>query len=176
MSVTCSARMPATPSSRRGSCTGPSRTLGSRRAAGEYLVTNGREWQWRVLPDGQVFHVHAMAASDRTLYAATSAWRAGLRRSDDAAATWRVVYDQPTPRGLVSRLTALAVLDQTLYAGLTAFGDGGAKLLRADGDTGASGADQSKTTCASSPEGPRVLNFTMLKFGLTSKSRGSVCE
>jgi sulfatase modifying factor 1 len=102
---------------------------------GEYAVTNGREWQWRILPDGQVFHVHAMAVSGRTLYAATSAWHAGLQRSDDGGVTWRVVYDHPTPGRLVSRLTALAVLDQTLYAGLTAFSDGGAKLLRADGDT-----------------------------------------
>jgi len=102
---------------------------------GEYAVTNGREWQWRILPEGNVFHVHAMAASGQTLFAATSAWHAGLQRSDDGGMTWRVLYDHPTPTGLVSRLTALAVLGRTLYAGLTAFGEGGPKLLRAEGET-----------------------------------------
>lgn len=96
---------------------------------GEYLVTNGAEWGWRVLPEGQVFHIHAMAASGGALFAATSAWRAGLQRSDDAGAHWRIEYDHPTPPGLVSRLTALAVLDGTLYAGLTAYAEPGAKLL-----------------------------------------------
>ena len=102
---------------------------------GEYVVTNGRDWQWRILPEGQVFHVHAMAARGGTLFAATSAWRAGLQRSDDGGVTWRPVYDHPTPSGLVSRLTTLAVFDGTLYAGLTAFGDSGVKLFRAEGNT-----------------------------------------
>lgn len=102
---------------------------------GEYLVTNGREWQWRILPAGQVFHVHAFAARGGSLFAATSAWRAGLQRSDDGGLSWRVVYDHPTPPGDVSRITTLAVLDGTLYAGLTAHGENGVKLLRLIGET-----------------------------------------
>ncbi len=102
---------------------------------GEYLVTNGLEWQWRILPDGEVFHVHAMAARRGALFAATSAWRGGLQRSDDDGATWRVSYDHPTPPGSVSRLTTLAVLDGALYAGLTAPGREGVKLLTMVGDT-----------------------------------------
>ncbi len=101
---------------------------------GEYAVTNGRAWRWRVLPDGEVFHVHAMAARGRTLFAATSAWRAGLQRSDDGGRTWRVIYDHPTlPRSL-SRLTSLAVLDGRLYAALTTFGGEGVNLMALDGD------------------------------------------
>ncbi len=102
---------------------------------GEYVVTNGREWQWRVVSGSEAFHVHAMAAHGRTLYAATSAWRATLQRSDDEGQTWRVVYDHPSTPGLVSRVTALGFLDGVLYAGVTTLGDDGVKLLRMAGDT-----------------------------------------
>ncbi len=102
---------------------------------GEYMVTNGRDWQWRALPDGRVFHVHAMAAHGGTLYAATSAWRAGLQRSDDGGASWRVVYDHPTKPGLVSRITTLEVFEGKLYAGLTNWRESGARLLRWSGET-----------------------------------------
>jgi formylglycine-generating enzyme required for sulfatase activity len=101
---------------------------------GEYVVTDGRRWRWATLPSGDVFHVHAFAVSGGALFAATSAWRAGLQRSDDGGATWRVIYDHPTPAGLVSRITALTVLDDVLYAALSA-SEGGAKLLRLHGDT-----------------------------------------
>jgi len=77
---------------------------------GEYLVTNGRDWRWRILPEGEVFHIHAMIASGPSLYAATSAWRAGLQRSDDRGRHWRVVADMPTAPGRVSRFTSLGVL------------------------------------------------------------------
>ena len=100
---------------------------------GEYMVTDGTRWRWAILPTGEVFHVHAIAASQSALYAATSAWRAGIQRSDDGGATWRVVYDHPTPPGLVSRITALAVMDGIVYAALSAPEDG-AKLLRLAGD------------------------------------------
>ncbi len=102
---------------------------------GEYLVTDGRAWGWRLLPRGQVFHIHAMAAHGGALFAATSAWRAGLQRSDDGGVTWRVLYDHPTPPGLVSRLTTLAALGSNLYAGLTAFDQDGIRLLELAGDT-----------------------------------------
>ncbi len=99
---------------------------------GEYLVTNGRTWQWRILPAGQVFHIHAMADARGTLFAATSAWRTGLQRSDDGGAMWQIVYEHPdTARG-ITRITALAANDGVLYAGLTA-ADRGPRLLRLDG-------------------------------------------
>lgn len=102
---------------------------------GEYGVTNGREWRWRLLPNGEVFHVHAMATSGTALFAATSAWRAGLQRSDDGGNSWRIVYEHPTPGGRVSRFTSLAVLHGRLYAGLTAFDEEGPKLLGMAGGT-----------------------------------------
>ena len=101
---------------------------------GEYMVTNGRDWQWRVLPDGEVFHVHAMATHRGALIAATSAWRAGLQRSEDGV-TWHVTYDHPSPPRTVTRITTLATLGNTLYAGLTEHRQKGSKLLKWVGDT-----------------------------------------
>ena len=74
---------------------------------GEYVVTNGRDWQWRSLPEGEALHIHAMATHRGQLIAATSAWRAGLQRSADGA-TWRVIYDHPTPPRAVTRITTLS--------------------------------------------------------------------
>lgn len=102
---------------------------------GEYMVTNGRDWQWRILPDGEVFHVHAMIAYRGTLFAATGAWRGALQRSNDSGITWQVIYDHPTPPRSVSRITSLAVVAETLYAGLTDYRLQGSKLLRWTGRT-----------------------------------------
>jgi formylglycine-generating enzyme required for sulfatase activity len=101
---------------------------------GEYMVTNDRDWQWRILPDGEVFHVHAMIAHRDSLFAATGAWRGGLQRSKDGGITWEVIYDHPTSPRSVSRITTLAILGDTLYAGLTDYRPEGSKLLRLVGD------------------------------------------
>jgi hypothetical protein len=123
---------------------------------GEFMVTNGREWQWRRMSQTRlerappaapptfcgspcssqtdVFHVHAMVADRGLLYAATSAWRGLIQRSDDGGLTWRVVSEYPSAPGSVSRLTTLAVLDGALYAGLTSSEDG-VKLRRLVGET-----------------------------------------
>ncbi len=85
----------------------------------EFAVTNGTDWAWRVLPEGTAYHLQAMAALDGKLYAATSAWRAGLLVSADNGATWRVLYDHPTPKGTVSRISSLATFQGRLFAGLT---------------------------------------------------------
>ncbi|MDH3443573.1 MAG: hypothetical protein OEN50_06605 [Deltaproteobacteria bacterium] len=99
---------------------------------GEYMVTNGRHWRWRIVPEGQVFHIHAMLNHHGGLYAATGAWRAGLQYSHDGR-NWRVLYDHPTPPRRVTRITTLAALGDTLYAGLTDYRPQGKKLLRWDG-------------------------------------------
>jgi hypothetical protein len=102
---------------------------------GEFMVTNGRAWAWRILPDGVAFHVHTMTADKGTLFAATSAWRAGLQKSKDGGATWKVIYDHPTPDKSVSRITSLAVLNGVLYAGLIGHYKKEVKLLRMSGET-----------------------------------------
>ena len=132
---------------------------------GEFMVTNGHTWRWHMLPRGLAFHVHAMATLDGRLFAATSAWRAGLQVSEDKGRTWRVVYDHPTPDGFVSRITALTSHDGKLYAGLTAWRADGPRLLRYDGDT--------LEAVPGFPEGRAIVKLTSHGTGLYAVLTGS---
>jgi hypothetical protein len=100
---------------------------------GEYMATDGKRWHWGVLPERLTFHIHAMGASGGALYAATSAWRASLQRSDDGGSTWKVVYDHPTPEGKVSRITGLTDFGGRLHAGLVTWYGAGGNLRRLEG-------------------------------------------
>ena len=102
---------------------------------GEYMVTNGTQWQWRVLPQGDVFHVHTMATHQEALFAGTGAWAAGLQRSRDGGRTWDVIYTHPTPPRQVSRLTELASLGNQLYGGFTALQSQDSQLWHWETDT-----------------------------------------
>lgn len=103
---------------------------------GEFMVTNGRDWRWGLLPEGRAFHVHAMTSSGGALYAAPSAWVARLQRSTDGGTNWNLLYEHPTPESRVSRITALEDFKGTLYGGLVAwYRSSGPKLLRWDGTT-----------------------------------------
>lgn len=97
---------------------------------GEFVVTNGHDWQWREMPSGQVFHVHAMLAHGGALYAATGGFRAGLQRSEDRGRSWIPVYEHRNAPGSFSRLVSLGSLASALYAGLFASDEPGVKLLR----------------------------------------------
>lgn len=98
---------------------------------GEFMVTNGRDWGWHVIPKGRAFHTHAMASAGGKLYAATSAWSARIAVSENAGTSWDLVYEYPTPDRRVSRITSLAVLGSTVFAGLTTwYDDTSPKLLR----------------------------------------------
>ena len=103
---------------------------------GEFMVTNGRDWRWGLMPNGRAFHVHAMTSSGGRLYAAPSAWVARLQSSDDGGTNWKPLYEHPTPARRVSRIVALADLNGTLYGGLVAwYRSNGAELLRWTGTT-----------------------------------------
>jgi hypothetical protein len=135
---------------------------------GEYMVTNGNEWQWRILPQGEVFHVHALVSYRSGLFAATGAWRGGLQRSQDGGANWEVVYDHPTPPASVSRITTLAVLNDTLYAGLTDYRPESGKLLQWTGHT--------LKPADSWPTGTSVTSLTSYRkwlYGLNTTDAGS---
>ena len=97
---------------------------------GEYMVTNGRDWEWRVLPAGRAFHVHVMHAHEGVLYAATSAWEARVHRRSEPTGPREYIYEHPTPEHRVSRITSLASLGPILHAGLTSRSQSGPKLLR----------------------------------------------
>ena len=122
---------------------------------GEYMVTNGPQWQWRVLPRGQAFHVHTMATHQGTLLAGTGAWSAGLQRSQDGGRTWEAAYRHPTPPRQVSRLAALASFNQNLYGGFTALQSQDIQLMRWE--------DEIFQAVRAWPRGKRVSNLT--KFG-----------
>jgi len=100
---------------------------------GDLMVTDGRDWAYHVVPTARIFHVHAMAAFDGALYAATSAWRAGLQVSRDRGATWETVYDHATPDGRVSRIVGLVAAGSHLYAHL--IDQGRHEILAFDGSS-----------------------------------------
>lgn len=103
---------------------------------GEYMVTNGDHWQWHILPEGEAFHVHAMANHRGGLWASTGAWSGGVQRSSDGGKTWQLVYTYPTPERRVSRVTNLVSLDDNhLLAEIMAVHERGSKVLLWQGDT-----------------------------------------
>ncbi len=100
---------------------------------GHFMVTDGVRWQYRTIPTARSFHTHAMTEAGGRLVAATSAWRAGLQASADGGATWRQVYDHPTPNRQVSRIIDLAGV-RDLAIGYLIQRDR-RQLLRLDGDS-----------------------------------------
>ena len=97
---------------------------------GEFLVSNGHDWQWRTLPHPRVLHLHAMFAHGQSLYAATGGFNAALQRSDDGGTSWRLVYEHTNAPDSFSRLLSLGELGTRIYAGLYAGDEQGVKLLR----------------------------------------------
>ncbi|MEO0397608.1 MAG: hypothetical protein AAF243_16725 [Cyanobacteria bacterium P01_A01_bin.137] len=122
---------------------------------GEYMVTNGTQWQWRVLPQGEAFHVHTMIAHQGAIWAGTGAWAAGLQRSSNQGRTWELAYTHPTPPRQVTRLTTLATLGDDLYGGFTALQSRDRQLYRWQNETFQS--------VDAWPRGKRVLDLT--RFG-----------
>ncbi|NER78547.1 MAG: hypothetical protein F6K42_03020 [Leptolyngbya sp. SIO1D8] len=119
---------------------------------GEYMVTNGTDWQWHILPTGEAFHIHTMMEHAGVLFAGTGAWAGRLQRSQDNGKTWEVVYEHPTPNQQVSRITELAVLNEQLYMGVTALQEDGIKLLRWQ--------SEKARPVANWPKGKRVSDLT----------------
>ncbi len=102
---------------------------------GEYAISDGRTWQWRIAPEIRGFHVHALHPHQGALYALGSGWRGRIYRSTDRGHTWTQIYEHPTPDGRVSRVTAMTSHQTTLYFGTTAWADADTvKLLYLQGD------------------------------------------
>lgn len=95
---------------------------------GEFMVTNGRDWQWRELPYRPVLHLHAMLAHGGFLYAATGGFSAALYRSADLGKSWTPVYQHRNAAGSFSRLLSLRVFSGRVYVGLYASDEPGVKL------------------------------------------------
>lgn len=100
----------------------------------EFMVTDGREWEWGYVPDGvAAFHLHALAEHAGALYGATSAWRAAVHVSRDGGATWRQIHAQDNSPDEISRILAFATFRDRLYAAVTNRDRLSVKLLRLDG-------------------------------------------
>ncbi len=84
---------------------------------GHVLTTDGKQWAENVIPTGQIFHTHAIAATDH-LIAATSAWRAHIDLSFDGGNSWQQIYDHPTPDRRVSRIVDLVTLGKRVFGSL----------------------------------------------------------
>ena len=96
---------------------------------GEFMVTNGEDWNWHLIPKGRAFHTQVMQAQSNRLYAGISAWVGKIVVSDDSGTSWREFYTFPTPDRRVSRITALADLNGTVFAGVTTWYDNKAPKL-----------------------------------------------
>ncbi len=128
---------------------------------GHIAVTDGDSWQLRVMPgDPPMFHVHAMESLGGRLYAATSAWRAGLHLSTDGGLRWQQIYDHPTPKRLISRIIALAGFSGRLFGALVERRHGVPRfpLLVLDGDA--------VTEVPGWPETARTLDLAAAKGGV----------
>ena len=72
----------------------PRRSAGS----GEYVVTDGVNWQWHVMQSGSVMHVHAMEVCGGDLVATTGSWTGQLHRlrsSEQDKVSENVTENQP---------------------------------------------------------------------------------
>lgn len=101
---------------------------------GAFDVTDGERWEHGLIPTEQAFHVHAMAEAEGFLYAAPSAWKASIARSEDGGASWTGIYLHPTPDRRVSRITSLVALDDSIVGTLNA--PEGRLLIRVDDGSG----------------------------------------
>lgn len=128
---------------------------------GHIAVTNGFEWQLRVMRDGvRMFHVHAMAKLGGRLFAAPSAWRAGLHVSTDGGQSWRPIYQYPTPKGHITRIISLAAYRGKLFGAVVHRRAGPPRhpLLMLDGDK--------VSEIPGWPEAARTIDLVAAKDGI----------
>jgi len=135
---------------------------------GHIAVTDGKTWRLRVMPGGPpMFHVHAMEKLDGRLYAATSAWRAGLHVSTDGGLRWRQIYDRPTPKRKISRIIALAGEADDILPALNGTYD----IVHDDGWFGAQPAYYDRLADLVRPGGLLVMsNWFLLEHAVTGQS------
>lgn len=96
--------------------------------AGEYAVTDGNTWMWRVMQDGRAMHVHAMGVCDDQLVAVTGSWTGEfLKRQEDSS--WQSEFTYPSGTASFSRLVNVAQYNNQCILGASANGKKEAKLF-----------------------------------------------
>lgn len=126
-------------------------------SAGEYAVTDGSDWRWQVMQDGQAMHVHAMSVCDDKLVAVTGSWTGQfLAQEDDKR--WQLQYDYPAGSASFSRLVSVGQYKNRCIVSAFANGKKEAKLFA----VGASG----NTALTGWPVSDRVDGMTVHKDDL----------
>ncbi len=103
-----------------------------RRSAGvgEYVVTDGRTWSWRVMESGKAMHVHALESCGDRLIAVTGSWTGQFLSRDNATDKWQLEYDYPAGSAAFSRLVDAEYFNSTCYLAGSANNDPSARLLQ----------------------------------------------
>lgn len=107
----------------------PRRSAGS----GEFVVTDGSNWEWDAMQVGSVMHVHAMNVCDNQLVAVTGSWTGQLQRQSTPD-NWQVQYDYPSGAASFSRLVNVSEFNGDCIVGASANRKVEPKLFKIDGD------------------------------------------
>ena len=105
----------------------PRRSAGT----GEYVVTDGVQWQWEFMESGSVMHVHAMDVCNDQLVAVTGSWT-GQLHTQQADNRWDMSYDYEAGSASFSRLVNVSQFKDTCVVGAAARGKKEAKLFSID--------------------------------------------
>lgn len=125
--------------------------------SGEYAVTDGTDWAWRIMQSGSVMHVHAMGVCDDHLVALTGSWNGQLHRLD-ANDIWQLQFEYPAGAAPFSRLVSFDQFNGHCLVGASANGQNEPKLLRFEGNT--------HIPVSSWPASDRVEEITVHKTSL----------
>lgn len=79
----------------------------SNAAVGEFALTDGENWQWRIMSEAIALHAPAMAACGDVVMAVSDGWEAALQASSDGVNKWREVYRLPNNKNGENRIGAL---------------------------------------------------------------------
>lgn len=105
----------------------PRRSAGT----GEYAVTDGSNWEWRIMQSGSVMHVHAMNVCDNQLVAVTGSWTGQLHVLEPDN-QWRVQYDYAAGEAPFSRLVNVGQFNERCVVAAAARGKQEPKLFSLD--------------------------------------------
>lgn len=95
---------------------------------GEYVVTDGENFQWHAFKHGRAFHVHTMQPCGDTLYAATGAYTGQLQKQNSAN-DWELIYEYPEGDASFSRIVAIQEFNGRCMFSAAARNDSRPKLL-----------------------------------------------
>ena len=95
---------------------------------GEYVVTDGKKFQWHAFNQGRAFHVHTMQQCGDVLYAATGAYTGQLQKQNSAN-EWELVYKYPEGDASFSRIVSLHEFKNRCMFSAAARNDSRPKLL-----------------------------------------------